>query len=90
MSEEEQEQSKKQLALVQAHVAQLGEHFDTVQIFCTKHEPGLLDGTINIGLGSGNIFARIGQCSLWVEMQKQFTRTKADQDQRSDGDRGGL
>lgn len=34
--------------LLRAHVEQLGEHFDSVTILCTRHEAELEDGTIQI------------------------------------------
>lgn len=52
------------LQLVQKAVDDLGEHFDTVQIFVTRYEGG--DGTTNINLGTGNWFARFGHVSEWL------------------------
>lgn len=58
------------LALAQQHLDALGEHFDTVQIFCSRHEAGESEGgTINVTVGSGNTFARYGQISLWIVAQ---------------------
>ena len=39
---------------------ELGEHFDSVHIFATRHESGESGGTININKGVGNWFARYG------------------------------
>lgn len=39
---------------------QLGEHFDTVQIFVTRYEPGEKH-TVNAHYGIGNWLARYGQ-----------------------------
>ena len=86
MTPQDEQLKKEQIALMQSHLDQLGEHFDTVQIFCTKHEPETANGTINIKYGSGNIFARIGQCADWIEQQRQYTRTDADIEQRKDSD----
>lgn len=44
-------------------IAQLMEHFDTVQIFVTRQET---DGTVNCNQGSGNWFARRGQVEDWL------------------------
>lgn len=57
---------------------ELGEHFDTVQIFATRHESGEEGGTINMAYGAGNWFARYGQIREWLikadERTKQFVR----------------
>lgn len=51
--------------LVNAHVEQLMEHFDTVQIFVTRHMPAEADGTVSASLGAGNWLARRGQIRDW-------------------------
>lgn len=48
----------------------LSEHFDTVQIFTTRHEPVTESGTLEYSHGIGNYYARIGQIGMWVEKQK--------------------
>ena len=53
--------------VLQSHVAQLAEHFDTVQVFVTKHT---CDGT-NLGTrGEGNWFARFGQIKAWIKEEE--------------------
>lgn len=52
----------------------LGEHFDTVQIFCTRHEAGTDDGTINIAWSTGNWFTRYGQVREWLIKADERTR----------------
>lgn len=48
------------------------EHFDTVQIFGTRHE-GSRDATIEALWGQGNWHARYGQVRQWViEMEHQI------------------
>lgn len=68
------------LEMLQKHVEQLGEHFDSVQIFCTRHEPP--DGTVNVSYGSGNWFARFGHVSDWLtkssERTKEYVRREED------------
>jgi hypothetical protein len=49
------------MALVKKHVDELGEHWDTVQIFCSRLDLEQDPTTVNINLGSGNWFARYGQ-----------------------------
>ncbi len=57
-----------QVEIVKSHTAQLSEHFDSVQIFCTKHTN---NGTTNIKMGSGDWFARYGLCKYWVKQQEE-------------------
>lgn len=54
------------LALLKKHVEQLGEHYDCVQIFCSRHMPAEADGTVSVNWGSGNWFARFGQVREWM------------------------
>lgn len=56
---------------------ELGEHFDSVQIFVTRHEAGECNGTICINYGSGNSMARYGQVKDWTVKQDEFTRITA-------------
>lgn len=44
----------------------LGEHYDSVHIFVSRHEPAIHDGTVSCNKGVGNWFARFGQIKLWV------------------------
>jgi hypothetical protein len=62
------------LDMVTEHCTKLGEHFDTVQIFVTRHEAGKEDGTVNVNYGSGNWFARYGQVKEWVLRRDEDTR----------------
>lgn len=66
--------------MVKRHVEELGEHFDSVQIFATRHEQGSLDGTVSIHIGTGNWFARYGQVTEWCIKQDEWTRRKAAKD----------
>lgn len=52
----------------------LGEYFDTVQIFTTRHEAFTHDGTVNVSYGEGNWFTRFGQVSEWIIRQDARTR----------------
>lgn len=67
----------KDLAIVTTHLEQLSEHFESVQIFCNRHEHGELDGTVQVQKGSGNWFARYGQVKQWVVEQEEYERMKA-------------
>lgn len=55
---------QKDLDMVKKHAEALSEHFDTVQIFCTRQESSQ-GGTVNLNYGSGNWFARYGQVRQW-------------------------
>lgn len=79
MSEEEQQRDS-DVAMVKKVADQLGEHFDSVQIFATRHESGSLDGTISVHVGVGNWFARYGQISEWMVKSDEWTRMKARKD----------
>jgi hypothetical protein len=52
----------------------LSEHFDTIQIFVTRHEPETENGTIRVHQGIGNWFARYGQVAEWMIRQDELTR----------------
>jgi hypothetical protein len=53
--------------------SELGEHFDTVQIFVTRHEPSE-GGTVNVQWGEGNWFARYGQVKSWTISEDEAFR----------------
>jgi hypothetical protein len=69
----------------------LSEHFDTVQVFVTKHEPAEEDGTIEYNAGIGNIYARFGHVEMWVDEQKNANRTNYfyDESEEEDDDEDG-
>lgn len=69
------------VALVRKHAQELGEHFDSCQIFCTRHEEGEHQGTVNIHIGVGNWFTRYGQVAEWFVKQEEFTRITARKDE---------
>lgn len=65
-NEAEKIQREADRAMVNKHVQALMEHFDTVQIFVTRHMPSELDATRMLSMGAGNWFARSGQVREWV------------------------
>jgi len=75
-SSDEKETRKRDEALVQGVVDRLGEHFDTVQVFCTRHDAPRLDGTVHMAMGSGNWFARYGQVQAWVVTEEESHRDR--------------
>lgn len=64
------EQKDEKLKILEQTCSRLQEHFDTVQIFATKHDPTMSEGTIHWVFGSGNWFARWGQILDWIERKK--------------------
>ena len=52
--------------IIEKCCAQLMEHFDTVQIFVTKHI-GETGNTMSMDVGGGNWFARLGQVGSWMD-----------------------
>jgi hypothetical protein len=62
------------LAMLKTHANQLAEHFDSVQIFATRHEAGTEDGTVTVNHGTGNWFARYGQIVEWVTKKREEAR----------------
>lgn len=67
MSTEEKDQLD---ALIRKSVDALGEHFDSVRIFCTKTEG---ESTLGINKGSGNHYATLGQITEWLDADKART-----------------
>lgn len=60
------------LELVKTHVAQLAEHFDSVQIFCTKVNPVEGQrGTASVTYGAGDQYARMGVTDLWLRRHRE-------------------
>lgn len=55
-------------------INELIEHFDSVQIFCSRDEPALEGGTIAMAKGSGNFMARYGQVKLWIVRMEESDR----------------
>lgn len=62
------------LQRVEAAAVALGEHFDSVHIFATRHEQGQAEGTINVSFGAGNWFTRYGQIKEWLVKTDERTR----------------
>lgn len=54
--------------LVDKHVAQLGEHFDTVRIFVSKHD-SVENFTESWTVGAGNFLAQKAQVNEWLDDQ---------------------
>lgn len=65
---------KPDLAMVQAAAQKLGEHFDTVQIVCTRHEPTNEGGTVITHAGVGNWYGRSGSVRAWMTHNDESMR----------------
>lgn len=70
----------------------LGEHFDTVQIFCTRN--GIEDQSlVNVTAGIGSWYARYGQVKDFIlraeERVKCDVRYQYDEEQDGESDEGG-
>lgn len=63
------EQADLDYAHVDAALNVLIEHFDTVQIFATRHMGD--EGTAQVARGRGNWFARKGQVEEWLDVSKE-------------------
>jgi len=64
------------LMKLRAAVETLIEHFDTVQIFASRHEPAEADGTIHCSWGAGNFYARYGQVQAFCIAQDAVFRAE--------------
>ncbi len=53
---------------------ELSEHFDSVQILCTRYKGGDDGGTVNISMGEGNWFARYGQMKEWLIREEETSK----------------
>lgn len=64
------------LAAVKKALQDLGEHFDSVMIFCTRHE-GDDRGSARVAKGTGNWYARYGQVREWLVKEEEEARIEA-------------
>lgn len=59
------------LKRIQLACEALGEHFDSVMIFATRHEPAEHQGTLTFRWGSGNWYARYGHVREWLIREEE-------------------
>lgn len=57
-------------SFMEEKVKELSKYFDSVQLFCTKHENNKI-GTTRFTEAAGNYFTRYGQINLWVGAQSK-------------------
>lgn len=81
MSPEDDKQFIRISNQVDAIAAQLSEHWDTVQIFVTKHSGGER-ATFGYRASAGSFYTRYGQIKEWIAVQDERIRqaVKADED----------
>lgn len=86
MTNKEQYDSDKELICRTAR--SLAEHFDSVQIFVSRHQPAELDGTMRVSIGTGNWYSRYGQIVEWVNMENERARIHMRRDEEPDEEGG--
>lgn len=67
------------LVMLDRILAQLSEHFDSVQIFATRHNG---DHTLSAQRGTGNWYSRYGAVREWVAQQDARAWAKVDREER--------
>jgi len=65
---------------VEKAVRDLGEYYDSVQIFVSRHESAIADGTIMLERGGGNVLTRIGHVRQWLIQQDEYVRAATRKD----------
>lgn len=65
---------------IQKAADDLGEHFDSVQIFATLHG----EGTQSFNYGLGNWYARYGQVCEWKTRQDEISRLEAGEQRKEE------
>jgi hypothetical protein len=69
------DEAEQDMDVLRRHAAMLGEHFDTIQIFVTRHVAED-DDTITAHYGTGHWLARLGQVRDWVIQQDERVRCR--------------
>ena len=73
-------EQERELDLLKTATIKLSEHFDSVQIFTTRHDEHA-GGTVNLNWGSGNFFTRFGQIQLWlIEREETAKQSNIEKD----------
>lgn len=66
------------ITIMDRHVAALMEHFDTVHVFTSRHEPGREGKSMVCDRGSGHWYARYGQVKEWIIRQEREIKRSCD------------
>ena len=64
-------QRKNEMSLLRKHVAQLMEHFDSVQIFVSRTDG---ENTVSASRGGGNRNTRTGQVRDWITYNDEIVK----------------
>ncbi len=72
---------KDDIKRIEACLQHLGEYFDAVHIFATRHEAGEEGGTIKVQKGVGNWYARYGQIHEFMITTDEDARIYARKDE---------
>ena len=66
--------TEQQLSPLKKAIHDLGEHFESVHIFVSTHQPAEVGGTVHACVGVGNWYARYGQICEWVIRTEEETK----------------
>jgi hypothetical protein len=71
-----EQEEERDLEIISKYCDLLAEHFDTVEIFCTRVQQDGTGDTVVLNLGCGNWYARYGQIREWLIRSDQKARNK--------------
>ena len=74
------------LKAMEEALAKLRDHFENVQIFCSRLDPDGSCDTQRLILGKGNMYARVGQVRDWLTMAEEQTREEAREKYREESE----
>jgi hypothetical protein len=66
--------TEQQLSPLKKAIHDLGEHFESVQIFVPTHQPAEVGRTVHASAGVGNWYARYGQIREWIIRTEEETK----------------
>jgi hypothetical protein len=66
--------TEQQLSPLKKAIHDLGEHFGSVQIFVSTHQPAEVGRTVHASAGVGNWYARYGQIREWIIRTEEETK----------------
>jgi hypothetical protein len=66
--------TEQQLSPLKKAIHDLGEHFESVQIFVSTHQPAEVGRTVHASAGVGNWYARYGQIREWIIRTEEETK----------------
>lgn len=66
---------------IERHVAQLGEHFESIRIIASRNQDGK---TITCSSGAGNFYAQLGSVRDWLVRQEAQSQEHARQEMKDD------